>query len=289
MIDWLPAEWFAAIASSTATAILGFAIGTYFKARVEKAVQHNFDAKLENLRAGVRKEEEVLRADLQAKGEQIAALRGGALSGLANRYAALDKRRLEAIDKLWTATVKLAQFKMAAKMTGSIKMEVALDAAAAQDSEGAKLRLFATTIWNASGLENLKANESPHTERPYLPTLIWAHYSAYSQVLGHAVAQLAAMRTGVGAKLLADPKPMLDLVKSALPHQTEFIEKYGTAALTYLIDELEETLLREIQRNLHNPDADQASLEQSAAILKAADTLAKSSKELIEIPEKIAK
>jgi hypothetical protein len=288
MIDWLGPEWVAALTSSTAIGVVGFAVGTYYKSKVERAIQHNFDSKLEILRAGFRRDEEALRADLRSKGEQIAALRSGTLSGLANRYAALDKRRLEAIDKLWTATVKQAQFKMVAKMTASIKMEIALDAAAKQDAEGAKLRDFAKVIWNASGIENVKAGESPHTERPYLPPLVWALYSAYSQVLSHPVAQIATMRAGVGSKLLADPKPLIDLVKSALPHQTEFIDKYGTAALAYLIEELEEALLREIQRTLHNPDADQASLEQAAAILKAAEKLADASTKTVDTPPTVA-
>ena len=55
------------------------------------------------------------------------------------------------------------------------------------------------------------------------------------------------------------------------------------------MDELEEKLLREIQRNLHNSEADQASLEQSAAIMKAADTLVKNSIEPVEIPAKVAR
>lgn len=274
MLDWLPNGWQAALTSSTATAIIMLIVGTYFKSKIEKSIQHSFDLKLEKIRSGFRNEEEGIRADLKAKGEQITALRGSALSGLANRYAALDKRRLDAIDKLWTAAVTSGQFKTAAKMVSSIKMEVALDAAAKQDDEGKKLREFATAIWNASGMENLKPGQIPHTERPFLPPLVWAIYSAYSQVLMYPVAQLAAMRSGVGSKLLADPKPLLQLVKIALPHQSKFVDEFGVDSLTLLIEELEETLLREIQRNLHNSDADDASLQQAAAIVKAANSLA---------------
>lgn len=288
MISWITPEWFAAITSSAVTTIIGIAVGTYYKAKVEKAVQHNFDIKLEGVRTGFRKDEEALRAEIKAKGEQIAALRSGALAGLANRHAALDKRRLDAIDKLWTATVKLGPLKMAAKMTSAFKMEVALDAAAQPGAEGQKYREFATDVWNACGLDNFKAIESAHTERPYLPPLIWALYSANRQVLNRSASQLAAMRHGIDASLFADPTPILDLVKSALPHQTEFIEKFGTGGLSHLIDEMEEALLREIQRALHNLDADQASLEQAAAIIKAADKLAETSIKPLHPPSNIA-
>lgn len=288
LTSWIPPEWSAAITSSLVVSLAGIVAGTYYKAKVEKAIQHNFDTKLEALRAGFRMDEEALRAELQAKGEQIAALRGGALSGLASRKAAIDQRRLEALDRVWAAATNKAQYKSAARMSASINMDVALDAAAKQDAEGAKLREFATVIWNAAGLENLKAYDSAHSERPFLPPLVWALYSALSQVLSHPVAQLAAMRTGAGGKALIDPKPMLDLVKSALPHQTAFIDQFGVGGLAYLIDELEEALLREIQRALHNPNVDQASLEQAAAILKAAEKLAKTSREAIEPPPAIA-
>jgi len=178
MIDWLPSEWLAAITSSTVTAIVGFVVGTYYKAKVEKSIQHKLDARLETIKSTLRIEEERVQADLREKGEQIAALRSGALSGLANRYAAIDKRRLEAIDKLWTSAIKQTQFKMAAKMTASLKMDVVLEAAAREDAEGAKLRQLATVIWNTCGLENLKQADSPDTERPFLPPLAWALFSA---------------------------------------------------------------------------------------------------------------
>ncbi|MGH6807662.1 MAG: hypothetical protein ACREEJ_12600 [Ensifer adhaerens] len=284
MLDWLPSEWFAAISTSTITAIAGFVIGTFYKAKVEKSVQHNLDRKLESLRTTLRNEEEVLKSELRAKGEQIAALRNGALSGLANRQAAIDKRRLEAIDKLWSATVRQAQFKSAVKMTASIKMEVALVEAAKQDAEGAKLRNFATVIWQMAGLDNVKPGDPPDSERPFLPPLLWALYSAYSQVITLPLAQLAAMRAGTGPELLADPKPMIDLVKTALPHQAVVLDEHGAVALPYLIDELEEAILKEIRQCLSNPDGDQSSVEQAAAILKAADTLADTSKKSVEPP-----
>lgn len=287
MLDWLPSEWFAAISTSTVTAIVGFAVGTFYKAKVEKSVQHNLDRKLEALRTVLRKEEEVLKAELRAKGEQIAALRGGALSGLANRHAAIDKRRLEAIDKLWAATVKQAQFKTALKMTASLKMDVALVDAAKQDAEGAKLRTFAAVIWKMSGLDNVKPVDPPDSERPFLPPLVWALYSAYSQVIALPLAQLAAMRAGTGPELLADPKPMIDLVKTALPHQAVVLDEHGTVALPYLIDELEKAILKEVRRCLNNPDADQASVEQAAAILRAADALADTSKKSVEMPSNL--
>jgi hypothetical protein len=93
--DWIPA-----ISTSSLLTVIGVIVGTYYKAKVEKGIQHNFDQKLEELRAQLRRDEEQLKADLRTRDDEIAALRSGALSGMASRQAALDKRRLEAIEKV---------------------------------------------------------------------------------------------------------------------------------------------------------------------------------------------
>jgi len=58
--------------------------------------------------------------------------------------------------------------------------------------------------------------------------------------------------------------------------------------LTYLIDELEETLLRELQHSLGNTDADQKNVEQAAAILRAVEKVAESSQKPVEPPAEVA-
>lgn len=275
---WIPPEWLAAITSSAVVSVLGIALGTYYKAKVEKAVQHNFDAKLEKVRADFRQDEERLKADLRANGEQIAALRAGALSGLASRNAAIDKRRLEAIERLWAAVVHQAQYKMAIRMTAALHMDKAIELAAKGDAEAAKIQGMANLIWETSGLDKVTVGPSSDTERPFLPPLAWALFSAYRQVVAHPLAQLAAIRSGVGPKMLVDPKPMLELVKSALPHKAEFIDNHGTGVLSYLVGDLEEKLLLELQKSLSNPGADQAGIEQAAAILRAADAVAEAAR-----------
>mgnify|MGYP007037817717 CR=1 FL=1 len=57
--------------------------------RLKASVQHEFDEKLEAIRTEFRKSEESFKSDLRAKENQIAALQGGALSGMVSRQAAL--------------------------------------------------------------------------------------------------------------------------------------------------------------------------------------------------------
>jgi hypothetical protein len=77
--DWIPA-----ISTSSLLTVIAVIVGPFYKAKVEKGIQHNFDQKLEELRAKLRSDEEQLKADLRSKDDEIAALRSGALSGMAS-------------------------------------------------------------------------------------------------------------------------------------------------------------------------------------------------------------
>jgi hypothetical protein len=83
----------------------------WLKARIEKGVQFSFDNKLETLRTEFRRNEERFKADLQSKESEIAALRSAVFSGSAERRSLLDKRRFEAVEKLWKAVNDLAGHK----------------------------------------------------------------------------------------------------------------------------------------------------------------------------------
>jgi F0F1-type ATP synthase membrane subunit b/b' len=59
--------------------------------RIRRAVQHQFDERIEELRSDLRKSEEQFKADLQGKESEIATLRSTLLSGRASRQALVDK------------------------------------------------------------------------------------------------------------------------------------------------------------------------------------------------------
>jgi hypothetical protein len=64
-----------------------------------------------------------------------------------------------------------------------------------------------------------------------------------------------------------DEKHAFKVLKAALPHQTEYIDKYGHAGFYYLLDELQEKLLVELQKMLEGHDATEASINQSVEIM----------------------
>src|SRR6266566_8383628 len=88
---------------------VGIFIGrNWLKASIEHSVQYSFDAKLETLGADFRRSEEEQKSELRQKETQLAALRDGVLTGRAQRQALLDKRRLEAVERLWATVIALA-------------------------------------------------------------------------------------------------------------------------------------------------------------------------------------
>ena len=94
-----------------------------------------------------------------------------------------------------------------------------------------------------------------------------------------AVMRLQIIKSGIGAKDFLDTEAVAKLVKTALPHQASYIDKYGEAGYHYLLEELEGELLKEFQKMLAGTEADKASIKQAAEILKQSNELMDSAKQ----------
>lgn len=77
-IDWL----LSTVSTAALLGLVAFLARNLILTRLKASVQHEFDRKLETLRADLHKSEESFKADLRAKETQIEVLRSGALSGL---------------------------------------------------------------------------------------------------------------------------------------------------------------------------------------------------------------
>jgi hypothetical protein len=90
-------------------AVFGIAIfagRNWLKATIEHSVQHHFDKEIEELRTELRKSEETFKSELRLKETEIGALRDGILSGRTQRQAFLDRRRLDAVERLWAGDIR---------------------------------------------------------------------------------------------------------------------------------------------------------------------------------------
>jgi hypothetical protein len=126
-------------------------------------------------------------------------------------------------------------------------------------------------IDNGLDMKNLGYAESSRS-RPFVSPLAWAYYSAYQAIVIHAVLKLKAIQTGI-EKDFADIENITKLVKVALPHQTEYIDKYGPSVFHYLLDELESKLLAELSNLLGGEKNDKETVERAAEIVREAERL----------------
>jgi hypothetical protein len=101
----------ATITVSGLVSVAVFVIGTWIVARINAGVQHGYDTKLEALRAQLQRDHEATRDAIKTRDDQLAALRSGALANMAARHTSLDKRRLQAIEKVWREVTRQAPLK----------------------------------------------------------------------------------------------------------------------------------------------------------------------------------
>jgi hypothetical protein len=232
--------------------------------RLKASVQHEFDQKLEVIRTDFRKSEELLKADLRAKENQIETLRSGALIGMASRQAALDKRRLEAIDQLWAGVEILMPFKLPAILLQTFNFTKSLREASLS-LEARELFRQLAPIHDSKNFPKVDV----HRARPFVSEMAWALFAAYQAILAYTTLQLTMLKIGQTehASLLATGT-VSKLVLTALPYYSEYIEKQGDKGYPYIVEPLEAALLKELQRMMRGEESDKASVEQAATILQ---------------------
>jgi len=269
LINWLPS-----IATTSVLALVLWLSRKLIETRLTKSVEHEFNTKMEALRAEFRTKEELLKADLRSKETEIAALRSGAMTAMASRQVALDKRRLEAVDELWSAVTALGPARVVSSMMAVVKF----DAAAEEATKDPKVREMFTFLSTGLRFDPNKIDLSASAKaRPFVSPMAWALFAAYQAIAMQAVIKLQILKSGASSNILAK-EATAKLVRAALPHYAEFIDKFGDAGYDHLLEELEMRLLDEIQKMLAGVEADKTSVEQAAEILRLSNNLLDSGK-----------
>jgi hypothetical protein len=255
----------AAIGLYLASGVALFVGRNWIKAELERGVQFRFDTQIEKLRAELHKSEETFRSDLRLKESELSALRDGVLSGRAQRQATLDKRKLEAVERTWVVVGNIGRHKMVSGFLSVLKLEVVAKEAAQSPKMQEAFRILAPQ----EVPDGADPAYSVHSERPFLSPLAWAFYAAYQAVIFHAVFYAKVMALGI-----PDPGTLLkedyvqNLLKSALPHYSDYIDQFGVSGFHNLLEELESRLLVELQRMLEGEETDTQNLQQAANILE---------------------
>ena len=258
-------EW-TSFASASIVALILFAIQTWIVTHIKRGVEHRFARDLETMRAEHHTAEEGIKAALREKEGQLAALRTVALTGVIKRQATLAKRRVEAIDQLWSAVASLGPAKGAAALVQGINFEEASRVAAKNEKARAMFAGLAAPY--AAVTYDLK---SAMKARPFVSPMAWAIYSAYQAVVLLGITKLNVLKTGIDGKGLLNLNSVSELITTVLPHRADYVRARKDAAYYPLLDELETTLLDELKRMLSGAAEDSDSVARAAAIVRQAE------------------
>ncbi len=157
-MDWIPA-----ISTTTVLAFVVWLLRSLIITRLTRSVSHEYDKKIEDLRAILRQSEEAFKAQLRAKESQIDALRTGALTGISNRQAVLYQRRIVAVEQIWNAVISLAPAKQVSATMAILKFE----AAAKEAARDPRFREVFVAIGKAYDPDQLRTVEASKS-RPFL-------------------------------------------------------------------------------------------------------------------------
>jgi len=244
-------------------AITGFIGRNWIKAKIDRSVQFTFDRKLEGIRAELRAIEERLKSDLRVKEAEIAALRDGALSGRERRQALLAERRQVAVERVWAATMSLGPYRQVASLMSMLKIKAISDKAPKDPA----LREFMETISKLP--ENFKHENLAVQEQPFISPMAWAYFSALYSTLLVIYGQAKILSIGIENSYdLVDLASIRSMLKKALPHQANFIDKWELPQFFLLVDELESNILSELKKMLEGDEVDKATIERSNEIIK---------------------
>ncbi|MCF5025132.1 hypothetical protein [Pseudomonas lurida] len=231
--------------------------------RLTKSVESEYATLLESYKFDLRKSEESFKADLKVKEIEIAALRSGTLSAISNRQLLLDKKRMEASEEIWASVVSLGAFKFVSSWMSVLKFEEAAEAA----KHDPNVRRLVEVLDKQIDPEFLKSQLVPTKARPFVTPMLWASYSAYSSVMMQAVMRAFVIKHGVGGKMIKEEKTS-EILKLVLPHQTDYIDKFGASCYHYLLEELEEKIIKEIHHTISGASTDEQGIQQAAAVIK---------------------
>ena len=148
MTNWLWWLWRGVEAVLPLVALIGL-IGTLAaliarsaaKSYVEGRIQHGFAKDLEAVKAELRQTEEGFKSRLRIGEAQITALQSALLNGRSHRLSLLDKRRMEAVEAIWSAVGKLAPLKNLAA-----QFSVVLPMFTEEDRRDPKVREFVARL-----------------------------------------------------------------------------------------------------------------------------------------------
>ncbi len=163
------------------------------------------------------------------------------------------------MERIWTAVNDSAQYKSLSQSMALLIYDVL-----------AKRTQLLSVIDNVPNADPQTLKNIARDERPFVPEIAWAYYSAFTSVLAFNVARFKILQSGIeNPQLFISADYTRNILKAALPHRTQFIEEQDPSAYHYLLDEIEDKLLNELRKILDGKEADQSSIQHGSDLLSA--------------------
>lgn len=255
--------WGPAILSSGVVGLAGTVTGWFAKSAIEQHLKSSFDQKLE-----------VVKADIRAKEAKIDAVRTAILRGLGSQSESLNKRKMEACERLWAATLFQRKYSMAHMFVQTVKLSEIFRVLGLGGGEAEKIKQFTNLFTGSIDFEDLAKDERAEVakERPFLPQKAWLAYRAISSLSARAGFILIAIKTGVQAvDFMKGPEEVNQLILEVLPEQKAFLDSLPDVGGYYLITQLEEAIFKELETSLGGTVSDEEMLSRVSGIMMKID------------------
>ncbi|MBA2781101.1 hypothetical protein [Billgrantia kenyensis] len=236
--------------------------------RLKCSVEYEFSTRLEELRQELKNSEEKLKHELNLKESELRDLRNGVLGSVAARQAEYDKRRLAAIDQIWSAFIALAP----ARNVSSVVSKLNIDAINKVVADREKLNKFISGFAGDVSFKSVLSDEA-HKSRPFLSPMAWALFRAYQSIVLQDVIRLECLKKGLGPKAFVDNAKIDQLLKIALPDDCG--SRSGNRE--NMLEELETRLLDELHKIATGSEEDELAANRAAKIISLSNELRQSS------------
>ena len=249
-VSW---EFWVVIGLYAATGIAVFAGRNWLKAWIQNGVEYRFNSRLKS------SERSFVGAKRNLKANYVSKKRKSRRCGKEFSAAGHSAKRssisvvLKLLRSSGNGIVALSPYKGLSASVAVLNVD-----ALARRADDPKIKLFIAAVATAVKRDPEALSNNPATnERPFVSALAWAYFFSYLTIVSIAFASLKLAEVGFPnlSELFAKDN-IRNLLKAVLPHRSEFIDRNEPNAYHYLLDEIEQSLLTELQKILRGEDQD---------------------------------
>lgn len=246
------------LSSSALIGSIAYLSKEYIKGKLLGSIKYAYDQQLEEL-----------KADLKAKEQKISSLSSVALSGVSFRKNELYKFQLTAIQKFWDEVTVLSKAKYISNIMRSLPVEKIVE----YTEKDEKIREIFENMFAGINFD-LKQYDASIAEktRPFISPIAWALFSAYKSIIINDVIKSKMLTMGANKEIfdtLKGNQNLLTLVTTALPEHKKDIDDNANISLYFLLEILEERILKEIDDIIRGKQSNKEAVEEAATILQA--------------------